>query len=176
MRNETQLLENASIIKELLQNKIFITETGCWQWKGNKSGRYASFKVGKINYSAHRLSYRIYKGEIPDKMYVCHSCDNPPCINPHHLWIGSAKDNNNDRDRKGHTASNLHLRRPHHFSRGSNHYYAKLNEDDVREIRSSGCSNRELATNYNVSIDNIRCIRRGLSWKHVIVNPNQGDG
>jgi excisionase family DNA binding protein len=78
----------------------------CWEWRGKRgtSSRknYGSFRIGKRQWPAHRLVYMLTrKVTLPRTALVCHTCDNPPCINPAHLWLGSVADNNADRDRKG---------------------------------------------------------------------------
>jgi len=88
-------------LKQLLDSHITINkDTGCWECSGwkDRSG-YVSF----YSNSAHRISYNIYKGNIPDGLLVCHSCDNPCCVNPDHLWIGTNQDNMDDMVRKGRT-------------------------------------------------------------------------
>jgi hypothetical protein len=77
----------------------FRGENECWPWL---AGRYPSGygHSSRTEYS-HRVAYRLSKGKIPRGFHVCHSCDNPPCCNPAHLWVGTAKSNMIDRDRKG---------------------------------------------------------------------------
>lgn len=96
-------------IKEKLLNNITINQkTNCWEWNRKKSkdgyGRLKlyNFRHYKIkNWSAHRLSYAVFVDDIPEGLLVCHHCDNPPCINPDHLFIGTHKDNMDDMRRKG---------------------------------------------------------------------------
>lgn len=79
-------------------------DDGCWMWVGRKNtqgyGWIAKEKDGK-NMLAHRASYQLFIGKIPKGKLVCHNCDVPSCVNPKHLWIGTNRDNTNDRDNKG---------------------------------------------------------------------------
>lgn len=88
-------------LKRLTQNHKKNPETGCWDWTRalSKEGYARTRLQGKYEYG-HRVSYRVFTGEIPKGMCVCHSCDNPKCINPKHLWLGTHQDNMADRDRK----------------------------------------------------------------------------
>jgi hypothetical protein len=77
----------------------------CWIWEGTLNRKYGAFRRfidGKwVMYKAHRYAYEYFKGEIPCKIFVCHSCDNPKCVNPEHLWLGTQQDNIADKMQKG---------------------------------------------------------------------------
>ena len=127
----------------------------CWEWKGhkNKDG-YGRFVSNKKRYVSSRFSYTISKGDIPDDLLVCHSCDNPSCVNPEHLFLGSYTDNNRDTVNKGRTNPR----------KGDNHPHAKITEAQVEEIKmllESGISNKEIAERYGVSVSHIRNIKYG---------------
>lgn len=139
--------------------KIRITEQ-CWMWTGCCDacgyGRVHVERGGLKVTKASRLSWMIHFGPIPNGMHVLHKCDNPPCVNPNHLWLGTHKDNMDDRDRKG---------RVRH---GETAGMAKLTRAQVREIKER-LKHREFQTHiarqYGVSPHAIWQIANNLTWK-----------
>jgi hypothetical protein len=75
-------------------------DTNCWEWTASLQGGYGRIRVGARLLMAHRYSYQLSNGEIPPGMLVCHKCDNPKCINPSHLFLGTAEDNAHDKVNK----------------------------------------------------------------------------
>jgi HNH endonuclease len=139
---------------------IEISDRGCWEWqKGADEFGYGHFRdriTGKTE-NAHRISYKVFKGEIPKGIFVCHSCDNPKCCNPDHLWAGTCKENMQDAKTKGRTLK-------------GNKFRAKLSESDIIEIRKSyGIENsyKSLGKKYGVESSNIRAIIKRRSWKNI---------
>jgi len=107
---------------------------------------------------AHRLSYELHIGQIPEGFIVCHRCDNPKCTNPEHLWIGTTQDNVDDKIRKGRS------------NKGQKHGNSKLKDEDIPEIRKMldlGVSGAKLARKYNVSTTIISYIKNKKTWTHV---------
>lgn len=136
-------------------------DTGCWNWQGTKNNKgYGKLWVdGKKQY-AHRTSYRLHKSAIPVGLNICHRCDNPACINPDHLFVGTQAENLADRNAKG--------RQRIGERKGTNNGNAKLTERDVISIRAStGMKLRELAAKYGVTPTQISFIRRGKTWGHL---------
>lgn len=149
----------------------------CWEWTGSRSfwGYGTAYMDGKP-YRAHRASYLVFVGEIPEGMFVLHKCDNPACVRPSHLFVGTLSDNAQDCARKGRSGAQRHPRSmvryvpPERRSRGTKRPSAKLNDAAVIEIRgllASGTSMRQIALRYGVSHQIIRRIRNGEGWKHV---------
>jgi hypothetical protein len=127
----------------------------CWEWLSckNKDG-YGQFKLNGSTYSVHRISYAIVNRD-PRELCVCHSCDNPSCVNPEHLWAGTDRDNAIDRNAKERQA------------RGEGQGFAKLTERDIKEILESDKSQLILAEQYGAVKSAISGIKRGKKWKHI---------
>jgi hypothetical protein len=147
-------------LKERFEAKIDIQpDDKCWIWKGRYSANgYGSFDWKNRPHIASRMSYRIYKGDVPEHLFVCHSCDNPQCVNPGHLWLGTPKDNVDDCIQKGRA-------RPFPLKRlGREVNTAKLDEVAVREIRKSSENLRALGRKYGVSSTAIGLIKKRVNW------------
>ena len=142
----------------------------CWLWKGiirvgryGKGLPYGRFKAkvdGKWSrLTAHHIAYELTHGPIPDEVFVLHECDNPICVNPDHLFLGTKADNNRDRAKKGRSA------------RGENHPKSKLVPEQVLEIRrlnrEEGWTHRKLATHFGVGKGSIQGILNGSHWSHL---------
>lgn len=135
---------------------------GCWEWTAtlNTHG-YGQVWMRRKLYGAHRVSYEIHVGEIPDGMCVCHTCDNRRCVNPSHLFAGTHQENMKDRDNK---------KRAIVQGKGEANINHKLTEEDVREIRlryASGFKCRFLAKEYGVSPSRISEVCSKKTWSHV---------
>lgn len=132
--------------------------SGCWLWTGalNTQG-YGMIGVGKKQPLAHRVSWQLFKGQIPDRLCVLHRCDNPVCVNPEHLFLGTKKDNAVDMFVKGRAPDR----------RGSKHHNSKLTDADIVRIRTSKLSGAEMARELGVRSATVSGIRLGKSWKHV---------
>jgi len=131
---------------------------GCIVWTGQRNEKgYGVGSKRNTQVLAHRIAYELANGSEPGEMQVCHHCDNPPCCNPEHLFLGTAKDNAADMCAKGRQS-----RKPSVF--GESHHKAKLTIEDVLAIRSSSDGCRKLAAKYGVSSTHITRIRSGKCW------------
>lgn len=158
-------------IKERLLKNVDMS-SGCWIWtkfrdKDGYGGTHINLPGGgQRGVRAHRLAYTVFVGEIPDGKLVLHKCDNPACINPDHLFLGTQSDNIRDCVRKGRFKGGLHR----HGPRGENHPFSKITEADVLSIRSeyaAGARQVDLASKYGLHQTTISDIVRRKIWKHV---------
>lgn len=149
-------------LEERFFRKIVITE-GCWEWIGptrpNGYGHIQKGGKGSPTLSAHRLSYEMHKGKIPDGLVIMHSCDNPACVNPDHLSAGTFKENTADMIAKG--------RKRIVAPKGTDNGKAKLNDSLVRYIRQSSKNAASIARELSLSANCIRGVRTGRTWSHV---------
>ena len=130
----------------------------CWLWRGSCSSfGHGNFRVGDKVDGAHRFSFELHRSAIPDGLFVCHSCDNPPCVNPKHLFLGTRLDNHGDM-----CAKNRHTK-----PKGEINAAHKLTEADVREIRSSKIGPSALARRFGVHVSTIHNVRSRQSWSHL---------
>lgn len=151
-------------LKRLL-SRVEITD-GCWLWKG-AGVKYGVFWFAGANESAHKVSYMLHKGDIPLGMQVCHTCDHPKCVNPEHLFLGTAKDNAQDRVRKDRN------RKQH----GELQEMSKLSNEQVRELRRSyktgEVSQASLARYYSVSPTTVHDIVHNRIYKEELINESK---
>lgn len=159
-------------IKERLYSRVKKNPySECWEWQGSTRRGYGRLIVGsrsdgtRRSESAHRLSYLISIGSIPDGMEVCHKCDNPLCINPAHLFVGTKKENAADRDRKGRNI----------VFTGEEQPRAKLTKKAVQDARWErafrGTSFQKLANKYGVTKKTMQNAVKGITWRCVLYMP-----
>lgn len=146
-----------------LSSRYTETESGCWIWKGSKDacGYGLIFITNpKKLWRAHRYVWTQLRGDIPNRMLLCHRCDTPACVNPDHLFLGTQADNMRDMAIKGRADRTKK-------QKGERHSQAKLTEADVLRIRSDKRPRAEVAKEYGVSIAAVSLAARGVTWSHV---------
>lgn len=143
-------------VHHTLASRIEFKETECAEWLStrNRLG-YGTMKVAGKTKLAHRVSYERSVGSIPEGLCVLHRCDNPPCINPGHLFLGTRYDNTQDMISKG------RMRKAH----GESHTSAKLTLEQVLKIREDKRSGNVLAIEYGVNRSTINRARSGKNWR-----------
>lgn len=142
-------------------------ENSCWPWLGGSNTLgYGKFKLYGRMVMANRLAYALGHSIDPGALYVCHVCDNPPCCNPKHLWLGTNQDNQKDCAAKGRKNIKPLI--------GENNPRAKLKDHDVNIIRGLielGFNNQEIAEKFSVTHHTISKIRTGAAWMSVVGRP-----
>jgi hypothetical protein len=140
------------------ENKISMEpNTGCWLWAGNSTHHgygyvWVNDYVRKI---AHRVAWELYVGPIPAGLYVLHKCDTRACVNPLHLFVGTAADNTKDCINKG------------RFSSGERHWHSKLSVGDILAIRKDSRRQQRISEDYGVNQQTVSAIKNHTKWKHV---------
>lgn len=149
---------------KFLSDRIYIDKNSCWNFTGPLDsvgyGQIASPKIRDLfkEWKVHRLSYKIFNGEIGNKL-VLHTCDNRKCFNPDHLFLGTQMDNMKDRMNKGRYRS----------ISGENNKFSKLTKDNVKQIRKlkGQKSIRALAKQFNVGKTTIEKVLNNTTWRHI---------
>lgn len=142
--------------------------SGCWLWLGGvSSDGYGKVKHERKTWRAHRLFYTLLVGAIPDSLLVCHKCDNPLCVNPEHLFVGTHLDNERDKDAKSRRPPSPSVTHPHKLLRGEAHHKSKLTSEAVVDIRTGGKPSRFYAEKYGVSMSAVQRAKNGTFWRHV---------
>ena len=145
--------------------KVNMTDPlNCWEWQGMKKAGWGGYGLfwfdGTSQNRAHRMAWTLIYGEIPDGLFVLHKCDNPGCVNPLHLWLGTQTDNCADMRTKGRGS----------WAVGENNGKSKLNPEKVRQIRklyTDGVNYNRLGIKFNINSGVIWAIINGRTWKHV---------
>lgn len=149
-------------------------KTRCWEWLGALvSDGYGCIYIHNKRNGAHRFSWELHNGEIPDGLWVLHKCDNPKCVNPSHLFVGNRQQNVDDMMNKG------RLEAP----KGEKNGFSSLTPDQVLEIRTKfkrqsrkgqkgragnvSSNANELAKEYGISAHHVRALVRKIAWKHL---------
>lgn len=148
-------------LKTRLLGHVRVTASGCWEWTGHRNaGGYGTIWSGHDTPKmmlAHRASWRVHVGQIPDGMDVCHRCDNPPCINPEHLFAGTVSANIKDCAEKGRWG-------PPRTGSGERHPNAKISDADVlaiRRLRAAGLKQKDIAAQYRIAQSRVSQLTSG---------------
>jgi hypothetical protein len=161
----------------------------CWEWTGVRLPTgYGNIWLNGSKKRSHRIAYALANGFIPARALVCHSCDNPPCCNPAHLFLGTHKDNVTDcikKQRHAHGDTHPAVINPGYLRRGDRHPLrerpelikfgsqsanSKLTEADIpkiRELRACGATQQDIGDIFGVTASNIACVLKGITWSQV---------
>lgn len=152
----TVIKPNADFEQKFWSHVVKGADNECWNWKGYVNKGYGTFWINKGNMRAHRAAWVIHNGPIPDRLFVCHKCDNRSCVNPNHLFLGTNMDNIKDMvDKKRHAY-------------GQRHGCVKLKLTDVLAIRvmfiKRGFGTKEIGRRFDVSATLVGDIIKGKQW------------
>jgi len=175
-RNGTRRLSQEEALEhaERFWNKVSVgLPNECWEWQASKVIGYGQFVIRNIPFRAHRVSFIMHYGEPSQELLICHSCDNPACVNPEHLFAGTHKDNHSDMMQKNRHAHGewFKAHQFQHCARGEDGSAAKLTEAQILEIRSLHIprivTQRTLASKFGVSQTQISRIINHQRWTHI---------
>ena len=161
-------MRDPALLNRVLERSMPEPNSGCWLWLDCTWQGYGRMRHAGENRLAHRLSYEAVHGPIPEGEVVCHKCDNPGCVNPGHLFLGTQADNVADMLRKGRENRNP---RPYH--QGRKNPNSRITEDAVRGILLSLLNMRAAAEVYGVAPSWVQRIRKREVWVHVEVPAEQ---
>lgn len=149
--NALSLVSTAELEHRLVRLGWVVADSGCWEWsRASTKAGYGVLRIKGKTILAHRASHELWVGPIPENHYVCHRCDNPPCMNPEHLFVGTPSENSYDASAKGRHSAN-----------------PRLSAEDVRAIRDElgqGIVQRRIAERYGVCPQTITNIKTGRQW------------
>lgn len=136
--------------------KVVVAKSGCWDWVAClEANGYGAFSIDSKANLAHRVSWILHKGDIPDNLYVLHRCDNRKCVNPAHLFLGTRSDNS-----LGMVSKNRQVK-------GEQIKQSKLNAEAILSIRKDPRKNEVIAKQYEVSSSLISRVKNERIWNHV---------
>lgn len=151
-----------------LLGNIKINLNNCWEWQKSKTDGYGVIKIGKNKkILAHRLSYQIFRGNFDDSLCVCHHCDNPSCLNPDHLFLGTPQENMKDCEKK---LRLFPIRLVSHLRGDKVSHGSKLNIDKVKEIRKfhqQGISAKKISEMFSISYRHAWLVIKKRIWGHI---------
>lgn len=153
-------------LKRNYEKFVIRKDRECWSWSGSLAKIYPSVRYNKKSIGAHRASWLLHKGEDPGKLFVLHTCDNPPCTRPDHLFLGTARDNVIDMHQKGRAV----------ILKGEKAHGARLKKIDVIKIKKliqQGKKLTTIAVIFNISLSTIYDIKDERTWKHVKIVKNK---
>ena len=164
---------SAAAFRNMPTYERFLSNIGnmenCWEWVSgcdkDKYGRFTGEVDGVVHKSAHRYSYHYHNGPIGAGLMVCHTCDNPRCVNPEHLFLGSAKDNMQDKIAKGRSR----------IPKGENSHYAKITDADAVLILRDPRPYKQIALDYGLTVGGVSDIKNKNSWTHLGIEPVKGN-
>lgn len=143
-------------IEERFMEKVEKAASGCWEWRaGRMANGYGQFSFEGRSRLAHRAAYKIFVGPLDDEKDVMHSCDNPGCVNPAHLSLGTRAENMQDCKAKGRNTP------------GEKHGRAKLTETQAQAIKAASGTQKEIGAQFGVSQTAVWEIKTGRKWPHL---------